>query len=1200
MANIADIIRKHKIGKAEFSSGGAQASSSAIAAAVQPMRAVGEAIASLQPMFERMARPYHQADAQRAVSRDENGNVQFSPRFEFTVNDSAYNAAGMQKAVADGKTDIDNAMLSFRQRFQFDPVGFKQAAEGYKSSLLKNTENDLLRNSFDMEATSVGGQHFRGITQDKFRLDNQNQFESLSARRKMAMDELETLALTPGGLNTPEAEKAKLEYDDVTTALVDNPNFGFTREKAELDKNRLASSLSGNAVIGTTREYVSKFGPERAQRWLSEWFDNPENKMSAADRTTFRNKAQAEITAYTREQNAVKRELRAYSSDLIARFNNGETVDLLEVDDLLKQANDIGDYQTLSKLTKASAVYNLRSSLGGVSNPKDLAGAVGNVLQNITSFRSSGSIIPSDVFLNNAALFGIDLQGRSPVEIQQWQKDNPEQAARIEGKVFAERSRQYGDAEAGVVSLAVNQDQMREWLDSGRNNNVLPPDAQRTRERFLGASNMGAPPTGQVIYNGRPIIGQQSAYQIMQSFIGVNERDPVIRAFLEKCGGKKIDPAVTPWCAAFANAVLHASGIQGNGSFRAMDFLKYGEAVGLKDASEGDLVVFDRGGGRGHVGFFAGTVQKNGKTYIKVLGGNQSNSVTVQEFPMDNLAGFRRPPAPGYCPDFAQPVSYDLPDGGRQYNFPDAGMISAMQQEISTQIKPYFSTFENSIKNGRQIDQEEFEAFVDLVGVSGDQNLQNRLRSLLNTKKAGEDLMALPVHQRKAALERLEQQIATGGTFLQQEVYESLKAQSERSEKAWRDDPMQAAMTEQKTKLTPMDWTQESLAARSKHALDIQGSNGLSETISPLTKGEKGELIAIMSSDDGAMARTVLAQLSSVLPSEQMIAIMSDKDVVAAVKGMALSYNSDKMSAAFSVLDGEYRRDPIAFESQYGGDIETKLTLWQTKRRYMTAEALFADLRRADDPAMKARREEFRKTANKKTEKMTINDVVSEMNDSWFTRDRTLIPTSPQDANFSYKLLYDYKDLYADAFAETGDDQIAKELAKNRLSKVWGISSLKNGQLMEFPPERYVQPINGSHDWVKDQFERDIKVELQARAVGLGFEGEELSKNKYALNKSPVFLVPDDQTEIDVKNRSVPSYSVVVQMPNGQWEALTNPIGDILRWKPNFNEANMIEVAKLQASHEKRKAATIGLKQHFENLPQFPNLEAGTSDDIRN
>lgn len=104
-----------------------------------------------------------------------------------------------------------------------------------------------------------------------------------------------------------------------------------------------------------------------------------------------------------------------------------------------------------------------------------------------------------------------------------------------------------------------------------------------------------------------------------------------------------VDPVRTPWCAAFANAVLRRTGYEGTNSLMARSFLSYG--LKTKDPQDGDIVVLKRGKGNifGHVGFFNGYEWEGNQLYVKVLGGNQNKSVTVAYFPVNYVLDYRRP-----------------------------------------------------------------------------------------------------------------------------------------------------------------------------------------------------------------------------------------------------------------------------------------------------------------------------------------------------------------------------------------------------------------------------------------------------------------------------------------------------------------------------------------------------------------------------
>lgn len=102
-----------------------------------------------------------------------------------------------------------------------------------------------------------------------------------------------------------------------------------------------------------------------------------------------------------------------------------------------------------------------------------------------------------------------------------------------------------------------------------------------------------------------------------------------------------VDPMRTPWCAAFANAILSRSGYETTNSLMARSFLAWG--VKTKDPKEGDIVVLKRGrdGVSGHVGFFQGYEIVDGVTYVKVLGGNTDKAVQVGYYPVNRVLGYR-------------------------------------------------------------------------------------------------------------------------------------------------------------------------------------------------------------------------------------------------------------------------------------------------------------------------------------------------------------------------------------------------------------------------------------------------------------------------------------------------------------------------------------------------------------------------------
>jgi len=155
-----------------------------------------------------------------------------------------------------------------------------------------------------------------------------------------------------------------------------------------------------------------------------------------------------------------------------------------------------------------------------------------------------------------------------------------------------------------------------------------------------------------------PSIGLESSKGDERITIHVEQNNPTIHAiqyvgFTESANRQElkdytgVDPVRTEWCAAFVNAVLDETGVAGSSSvsnypLTARSFLKWGTKV--SEPEPGDIVVFPRGNSswQGHVGFYLKTLEINGVDYYMILGGNQSNKVSIVPYRASRALGIRR------------------------------------------------------------------------------------------------------------------------------------------------------------------------------------------------------------------------------------------------------------------------------------------------------------------------------------------------------------------------------------------------------------------------------------------------------------------------------------------------------------------------------------------------------------------------------
>lgn len=135
-----------------------------------------------------------------------------------------------------------------------------------------------------------------------------------------------------------------------------------------------------------------------------------------------------------------------------------------------------------------------------------------------------------------------------------------------------------------------------------------------------------------------------TAAGLASRFVGVKEvpgvaSNPQIVAMLDLDVTWPKDDAV-PWCSAFVNYICWLLGLPRTKTLWALSWTKVGTPIELSDARPGfDIVVLTRDGG-GHVGFYMDhDIAANSVT---VLGGNQSDSVSVAKFNVTQIRAIRR------------------------------------------------------------------------------------------------------------------------------------------------------------------------------------------------------------------------------------------------------------------------------------------------------------------------------------------------------------------------------------------------------------------------------------------------------------------------------------------------------------------------------------------------------------------------------
>jgi uncharacterized protein (TIGR02594 family) len=143
-------------------------------------------------------------------------------------------------------------------------------------------------------------------------------------------------------------------------------------------------------------------------------------------------------------------------------------------------------------------------------------------------------------------------------------------------------------------------------------------------------------------------------FSLAQRYIGVRElkglhSHPLILWWHSLCNLQDTSDEV-PWCSSFLNGIAWELRLPRSKSAAARSWLTVGIPITTSAAIIGDVVILKRGDGEqpgpevtsgapGHVGLFAGWTDQG---RVLLLGGNQSNEVSIAAHPASAILGVRR------------------------------------------------------------------------------------------------------------------------------------------------------------------------------------------------------------------------------------------------------------------------------------------------------------------------------------------------------------------------------------------------------------------------------------------------------------------------------------------------------------------------------------------------------------------------------
>ncbi|MGO4668766.1 transglycosylase SLT domain-containing protein [Bosea sp. 2RAB26] len=512
----------------------------------------------------------------------------------------------------------------------------------------------------------------------------------------------------------------------------------------------------------------------------------------------------------------------------------------------------------------------------------------------------------------------------------------------------------------------------------------------------------------------------------------------------------------------------------------------------------------------------------------------------------------------------------------------------ADQKETIAAASRVADAISSGIDKGMLPDSQTFAAFLQMAEQFPDQ--LGRTRDQLVARARGHDDALIALGEPSTIGAQLVQDAmakAQGAPILVQQRAEAMKEAFDRGAKALQERPWEEAARRgwANGPLPGLDFSspavlQAGLAARSDVATSITARTGQPQPV--LSGADLSAVLGVWTNGLPGQREMVASQLAS-LPPEQFGLVMAETQMRDALIGMSRSGDPAKMSVAFSLMDAEQRRDPDGFGQRFGKDVENRLAAWMVRSQYMTSEDLAREAARYNDPAMQKARDQLRDDAYTKVKSLSPADVVGYFGTSWipFTG-----PSVPAVGRQAVLLQNEFREEFAAAYAEVGDESKARELAVRRLGRVWAPSALNGGQLTKYAPE--LSPaypsIDRSHAWLAKQLDDDVRAAL-GRTSDLGAPPDdkgfhprtspdparrrERASDRLAMTEkqraevdridamiaAPRMLVADARTGAEFTAGKPPTYPVVVQAPSGMYVPLQDQQGRPLRFVGDLDAA---------------------------------------------
>lgn len=316
----------------------------------------------------------------------------------------------------------------------------------------------------------------------------------------------------------------------------------------------------------------------------------------------------------------------------------------------------------------------------------------------------------------------------------------------------------------------------------------------------------------------------------------------------------------------------------------------------------------------------------------------------------------------------------------------------------------------------------------------------------------------------------------------------------------------------------------------------------------PYNDGDKAHKKAVNDAYDKTDTNERLSQKDEAA-ADGVVKLFDDLNTLPSSAAGTLTHmlrSQDKETSVFALqtLDRMRRTSQGAFDSAFPKHVQRKVDFFATQGKYLTPDEFMSRLKDMNDPVLESVRKDRRAAADTITKDIAPADVIEKMDLDTITEfsDPEVAPTlTSLSGDVQNAIAREYKDLFREEYAENGGNaELAETMALKQLRTVWQRSDITgNAKIMRYPPEAVLPDIEGSHDWVKKEFNREMaRVFTQAPETSMRVGSS-------STGAAPMAKLPDNLSLVPVPrfNPKEPAWHVVFTDENGQVQVMADSAG---------------------------------------------------------